>query len=1228
MARYKPLHCGSLIFFYFIVFISCNRNSNEIPFPENELGYAQPVKVPLQFSAEKKLTWDTVKRGGLQPTIKKLDIDQLPFVPYDTTGFKPFKVRPSEVHFDFNSLPSSSLDINKLPSIPLQFKTTRLPPPAVINTSPPVEQKDKPIAIYDFGIANGLPAKFITSLIRDRNGLMWIGSREGIFRFDGEHIYTFLPGPILPFIAGMAEDNKGRIWYIDAGGIGMIDPQRSLGNFSGRLTAVPENITKIFKDDKGLLWLYNFSDKAVSVIDPETLTFKNITVKQGLSDSSFFQAEQDNEKNIWLTSYNNGINILDLKSAKIKYLKAAEGLDNNSSSAITKDGSGQMWVATKGGVDAIDSKQGNIIHYNDPPGTNNYTLDLAVDNKGKIWKGTVLGLELLDIRNKTRRVINKDNGMSENIVLSCVQDNYNRMWFATVGGINVVDQNGETVRPVGNNNIISILEDSARNLWVATQKGIIIVNPERDGARTLDRAHGLSNDFVQSFYKFDDKVVVTTNGGINIIDPAKKTIEIINKSNGLANDTIYSSFKDRAGSLWFTGPNNGVDLIDSTKKFIIHTSVRGGLSDDGIADVKEDKEGLIWIATNKGGVDVIDMNKATIKYLDQEPGLKDTCNRLLLPDKNGRMWIGTDKGIYVADKKANTLTAITTKEGLSNDFILSLLEYHGDILAGTSNKVTIITPPGANDTSNGSAKWKISVLDRSQAFVKQGVSWAADAVTRSGQYLLGDNTVTVINDIKRANDSFATYITGIYIMTTPQHFVNTKSSGGIDSSFNATTSANAGFSDQKKFSWDSVEGAYNLPVNLTIPYKQNYVQFKFVQANLGRQDTTWYSYVLEGIDRKWSAPTTNTYTENYLNLPPGDYTFKVCSKRISGAWSSPASFSFVIAPPWYKTWWAYTIFALICIGILRAYIVYRSRKLTKENKVLEEKINLRTAQLQKSLEELQTTQTQLVQSEKMASLGELTAGIAHEIQNPLNFVNNFADINNELIEELRSKRAMSNSESGKLSNDDEQDALLNDIFQNNEKIASHGRRADAIVKNMLQHSRISSGQKEPTNINALADEYLRLAYHGMRAKDKSFNATLKTDFDDTIGNINIVSQDIGRVLLNLYNNAFYAVSKASDLAKGASSKSAIADPTSPKLAAQSSKLEATNAPYAPTVTVVTKKLNHKIEIRVRDNGPGIPQNIVDKIFQPFFTTKPTGEGTGLGLSLSYDIIKAHGGEIK
>jgi signal transduction histidine kinase len=257
------------------------------------------------------------------------------------------------------------------------------------------------------------------------------------------------------------------------------------------------------------------------------------------------------------------------------------------------------------------------------------------------------------------------------------------------------------------------------------------------------------------------------------------------------------------------------------------------------------------------------------------------------------------------------------------------------------------------------------------------------------------------------------------------------------------------------------------------------------------------------------------------------------------------------------------------------------------------KLESANIKIEKTLVDLKQAQAQLVQSEKMASLGELTAGIAHEIQNPLNFVNNFSEVNTELIEEMKEEIEKGNLDDAK--------AIANDIKDNEQKINHHGKRADAIVKGMLQHSRSSTGAKEPTDINALADEYLRLAYHGLRAKDKSFNATMKTDFDESIGNINIIPQDIGRVILNLITNAFYVVDE---------------------------KKKQQPDGYEPTVWVSTKKINGKVEIKVKDNGNGIPQKVLDKIFQPFFTTKPTGLGTGLGLSLSYDIVKAHGGELK
>jgi signal transduction histidine kinase len=286
------------------------------------------------------------------------------------------------------------------------------------------------------------------------------------------------------------------------------------------------------------------------------------------------------------------------------------------------------------------------------------------------------------------------------------------------------------------------------------------------------------------------------------------------------------------------------------------------------------------------------------------------------------------------------------------------------------------------------------------------------------------------------------------------------------------------------------------------------------------------------------------------------------------------------------------------IFLLLTFLLWRNIQHKKRSNTL---LQNEKQKVEKTLEELKSTQAQLIQSEKMASLGQLTAGIAHEIQNPLNFVNNFSDVNKELIEEVKNEKIKDKSKR----NDELEMQLLGDIEKNLEKISHYGKRADAIVKGMLQHSRSSSGQKEPTDINALCDEYLRLAYHGFRAKDKSFNTEIKTGFDHSIRKIDIVPQEIGRVILNLISNAFYAVNeKAKENVQG----------------------------YEPIVIVTTKTAgdktgSYRVFISVADNGNGIPKNIIDRIFQPFFTTKPAGQGTGLGLSLAYDIVKSHGGEI-
>ncbi|MFT6867321.1 MAG: signal transduction histidine kinase/ligand-binding sensor domain-containing protein [Cyclobacteriaceae bacterium] len=393
------------------------------------------------------------------------------------------------------------------------------------------------------------------------------------------------------------------------------------------------------------------------------------------------------------------------------------------------------------------------------------------------------------------------------------------------------------------------------------------------------------------------------------------------------------------------------------------------------------------------------------------------------------------------------------------------------------------------------------------------------------------------------------------------------------------------------------EKTYNLlfeDLPNSFSYNDNDISISYTAFNYLDPSGTNYRYRVTGFDDSWHN-VGNQRRVFLANLPAGSYEFEVQASTRYGSFETSQSISLNILPPWWQTWWAYILYAGL-LGLI-LFLIYRAQKSRTIRIEREKNRDVELAQakeIQKAYKQLQETQNQLIQAEKMASLGELTAGIAHEIQNPLNFVNNFADINRELIDEQIEEINNKNYE--------EVAAIATDIKSNEEKIIHHGKRAEEIVKSMLLHSRGSEGKRELMNINALADEYLRLSYHGLRAKDKSFNADFKLNLDDSIPEIEVIPQEIGRVFLNLINNAFHAT-----LEKAKSNKNG----------------------YSPTVEVITKKMGSHIEIIVQDNGAGVPDDIKEKIFQPFFTTKAAGTGTGLGLSLSYDIVtKGHGGMIK
>jgi signal transduction histidine kinase len=577
-----------------------------------------------------------------------------------------------------------------------------------------------------------------------------------------------------------------------------------------------------------------------------------------------------------------------------------------------------------------------------------------------------------------------------------------------------------------------------------------------------------------------------------------------------------------------------------------------------VSRIKRDHRGNLWVGTITGG-GLNCLNTHTGKFQRYLSGANIYG---LFEDSQGRIWAGTDDGIYWNKdmKTFSKLNVFDQDEELG--IVLSIMEdKKGNLWLQTYDGLVRLNSEGKNPKLYGKNQGYYSMSSTSgpNYFIRHRGDW--------GELLYGDKTgyYAVFPENLKSNPHAPQIAISQFKLqdtTGKHHLVLTfRDRSGRGDEIQLSHNQNA-------FSVDLAAIHYTSPEDNRLQYK------------------------MENYDKSWRQGTPSE-TVYYYNLNPGNYQLKVRAANSDGVWVE-RSVSILINPPWWQTWWAYSIYGLLIL--LALYGIHRYQKaryVRLERERSRAKELAQANEIKKAYHELRIMQNQLIQQEKMASLGELTAGIAHEIQNPLNFVNNFSEVNTELLGEMKEMLDYAHYDNAR--------SIAEEIIRNEQKIVDHGHRADNIVKNMLQHSRSSSGIMEPVSLNNLTDEYVKLAYHGLRAKDKDFNAIIHKDFDQSISSINLVSQDIGRVLLNLYNNAFYAVAEMKMKDKPG---------------------------YEPTIWVSTKNLGKNVEISIRDNGSGITEKNKDKIFQPFFTTKPTGQGTGLGLSISYDIVKAHGGEIR
>jgi ligand-binding sensor domain-containing protein/signal transduction histidine kinase len=1071
---------------------------------------------------------------------------------------------------------------------------------------PKVVKCGKPVIIADssargipfftnYGADQGLGLNEITAIVTDSLGNLWFGTAAGgVSRYDGRNFTTFTTAHGLGAngIGSMTVDRSGNIWFgTFGGGLCMFDGK----SFTNHWKFHASFIYSVIEDKAHFIWIatnygiYRYDGK----------TFINYTAANGLAGVNAQCIIEDKDGYLWIAT-DGGISRFDGRNF-VNY-KTDNGLVNNSVNVIMQDKSGTFWIGTHRGVSRFDGK--HFSNFTTKDGlADNYVTSITQDSYGNFWFGTPnKGVSKFD--GKRFSTYATAEGLASNYVECIARDNSGDLWFGTGGGVSRYSSNGFTdftkSLNLKDNFINSILKDKSGNIWFCTDASGVI---KYDGTKFTQYTtlQGLKSNNVQSI--FQDKSgnlwfgffgSVSKFDGKNFVDYDYFLPEP---------DAVRCIGQDDNGNMWFGTTGTGALMFDGTR-FSNLTITEGLVANNVFSFIPGIKDGSFWIGTYRG---VSRLAGRTITNFNTPQGLASDYVLSMVQDlTDDEIWIGTNGG-GISRFDGKQFNNLSSAEGLADDVVSAMASDSGRNLIWIGSNLGLSNfKPGLhsdeNNIQNFNKKTGYPINDINNGALcvdDKGIVWAGcgdNKLIRFDYSAVGRNAIPL-----------RLVIQGIKVNTQPICWNNLPHKIEADLNkdsmnlltevvtiFGRSLSAAALDSMREKYAdvrFDSISRFYPVPVNMELPYKDNNVSIDFAAIEPDLPKLVKYQYKLEGYSKDWS-PQSNGTTAVFGNIPEGKYTFKLKALSPSGVLSS-IEYNFSILPPWHRTWWAYTIYAICFVAIsFFANRSIRRKIIEKEKAKAREKELAQAKEIEKAYTELKATQAQLIQSEKMASLGELTAGIAHEIQNPLNFVNNFSEVNTELIDELEIEVTK-----GNLS---EVRSIAKDIKENEQKINHHGKRADAIVRGMLQHSRSSTGQREPVDINALADEYLRLAYHGLRAKDSAFNAILKTDFDASIRSINIVPQDIGRVLLNLYNNSFYAVrEKSKQRVQG----------------------------YEPTVSVYTKKTDHTITIGIKDNGMGIPQKVIDKIFQPFFTTKPTGQGTGLGLSLSYDIIKGHGGNI-
>jgi ligand-binding sensor domain-containing protein/signal transduction histidine kinase len=1187
----------------------------------------------------------TVRKEALAP-VQVVTIEKLP----DSLQPKTIVMDkvPKPVTLTVPTTKGSSYSITtskgKVHKINLEPPVTKLLPVLLDENSKPIKDKagnsfimgDGGLSSFtNFTTENGLAMDNIFFSMLDKRGNIWFGTiGGGVSRYDGKSFtnFTSAQGLANNSVTSIAEDKSGNLWFgTEGGGVSRYDG-KSFTNYTSAQGLANNNVHSIAEDKSGNLWFGTFGG-GVSRLSRDGKSFTNLTTIQGLANNNVASMAEDKSGNLWIGTRGGGVSRLSQDGKSFTNFTTAQGLANNNVYSIAEDKSGDLWFGTfGGGVSHYDGK--SFTNFTSAEGlAGNSVLSIAEDKSGNLWFGTNGG-GVSRYDGKSFTSFTSAQGLAGNIVYGITEDKSGNLWFGTIGG-GVSRYEGRSftnftsAQGLAGNLVFTIAGDKSGNLWFGTFRGGV---SRYDGKSftNFTSAQGLVNNNVYSILedKSGNLWFGTHGGGVSRLSRDGKSFTNFTTAQGLANNNVYNIAEDNSGNLWFGTRGGGVSRLSRDGKSFTNFTSAQGLVNNKVFCITKDRSGNLWLGTLGGGVSRYDGKSFT--NLTSAQGLGSNLVWCITEDNKGNLWFGTAEGLSflnrdqvlkvgnITDKANNRdnnknriFKTFTTKDGLPDNFVTQVMQLpNGKMVVGTNLGIAFFNPASEQPDTfrrlscieiyNANSGYPVKDINTGQNCLyldSKGMIWAGTGsekmalVRFNPSALHADSTspTLVIQKIKVNEQNICWYDLNPALsqkgqgdsLSFPANITEEVTTFGKTLTEEDRNNMRQRYGDIR---FKSITKFYPVPEQLVLPYRHNNINIGFGAIEVDRPNMVSYRYMLEGYDKDWS-PVLKETSATFGNISEGTYTFKVKAMGPNGVWCEPVTYIFKVLPPWYRTWWAYLMYTLVFSLAFWMFIKWWERNLRNEKNRLEKKVEERTTELNQSLELLKETQSQLVQQEKLASLGALTAGIAHEIKNPLNFVNNFAELNNELLQEMNEQIDKGNYEEVK--------AISKKIQLNDSRINEHGKRADGIVKSMLEHSRSGTAEKQPTDINRLCNEYLNLAYHGMRANVKDFNCTIERNFAENLPIINIVPQDISRVMLNLINNAFYAVK---------------------------------DKPGA-TLTLTTMATARCVIIRIKDNGTGIPEDVKQKIFEPFFTTKPAGSGTGLGLSLSFDIIKAHGGKI-